>query len=141
MENEARGKNFLITPTEAQIFHVSSFLKDDGQRWYRDRFAYDKDVQVQAEAFIVSIKEHMEAVERTGELHRAKMMLIKPIAALVLFSLDIISVEHFREVKERSSGYFDIPTSGLSDTMPIRVAQHADKNFIVTDERGYPIYE
>ena len=139
MENEARGKNFLITPAEARIFHVSSFLKDDGQRWYRDRFSYDEDVQVQAEAFLVSIEEYMEAVERVGELHRAKMMLVKPIGALVLYSLGIIPIERFREVKERSSGYFDIHGSELSDTMPIRVAQHAEKNLIVVDERGYPL--
>ena len=140
MEKTATGRNFIITPTEAQIFHVSGYKEDDGEWWYRDRFAYQEDVQVQGGAFVSSIEKYLNAADRVGALDNAKMLLVKPMAALVLYSLDIIPVERFQEVTERSSGYFDIPSSELSDTMPIRVAQHPGTTLIVVDERGYPVY-
>lgn len=140
MEKVAEGKNFIITPTDAQIFHVSRFRDDNDKFWYRDRFAYAQDVFVDEESFLISIDRYLDAADRMGALKRAKMMLVKPMAALVLHSLDLIPTERFQEITERSNGYFDVPGSELRDNMPVRIAQNPGTTLIIVDERGYPVF-
>ena len=141
MENEAIGRNFTLTPTEGRIFHVTGKQHEDGEWWFRDRLTDNRDFQVYPAATMLSIENYIEKVERAGKLDRAKLIVVKPIMALALYSWGVIPIEQFQQVAERSSGYFDLSGSELSDTLPVRVAQHPGGALMLTDERGYQIYE
>lgn len=147
MEKEATGNNFVITPNKARIFHVTSTHGEDGVWAYHDpilgddKFINNSRYSVDVPRLMISTEKYLNAVERDGAMERSKMLLMRPTVALVLYSIGIVTVEHFREVRERSSAYFDLPANDWSRGLAIRVAQKPEKDLIVVDERGYPVYE
>ncbi len=100
---------------------------------------YDGVVEVDNEGFKTRIESYFVALNRTGEINDTKMLLVNPMSALILYSLKIITVEQFKAARERSSGYFDLPTTGLGEDLPMRIAHHPRNMLIAADHNGYPV--
>lgn len=147
-ESVARGRNFEVGPNEARIFHATARRTDRGYWVYKDMLVhecdgrpYNGELPIDENEFLEDIERYLTDIEAMGEIEQVKLLVVSPVAALALHATGVLKPEYFNLATERSSAYFDIPTSEFGDSFVLRVAQNPENPVTATDHRGYPIVE